>query len=169
MSGSEGYHPERETVVVVDERNRPVGAVTRGEMRRKRLIHRATYVLVFNSKGELFVHKRSASKDVYPAHYDVAAGGVVLAGEGWEESAVRELEEELGVSGVPLRYHFEFYHEDGANRVFGRVFSCVWDGPLRLQPEEVEEGRFMPLDEVLEMAERHPFCPDGLKVLRAIV
>ena len=70
-----------EVVIIVDEENNEVGAVPRREMRAGRLLHRATYILVFNSRGELYVQKRTQKKDVFPGYYDVAAGGVVLAGE----------------------------------------------------------------------------------------
>ncbi|NIR17298.1 MAG: NUDIX domain-containing protein, partial [Desulfobacterales bacterium] len=72
-----------------------------------RLPHRATYILVFNSGGELYVQKRTQTKDVFPGYYDVAAGGVVLAGESYEEGAVRELLEELGIRGTPLEELFD--------------------------------------------------------------
>ena len=70
---------------------------------------------------------------------------------------------------MDLHYRFEFYHEDAGNRVFGRVYTCTWDGPMRLQPEEVEEGGFMTVRDVLRLAEERPFCPDGLKVLDRLV
>lgn len=158
-----------EQVTVVDADNRVLGAVSRREMRARCLPHRATYVFVFNSRGELFLQRRTATKDVYPSHHDVAAGGVVLAGESYEESAARELEEELGVRGVPLVFRFDFYHEDGGNRVWGRVYTCLHDGPMTLQEEEVESGRFLPVAEVLALAEREPFTPDGLRALRRLL
>lgn len=155
-----------ERVAIVDAENRVVGAAARREMRARNLPHRAAYVLVFNSRGDLFVQRRTATKDVYPAHWDTAAGGVVLSGESYEEAAARELAEELGVSGVPLAAHFDLYHEDGGNRVWGRVYSCVADGPFVLQPEEVEDGRFLGVEETLALAAREPFTPDGLRALR---
>ncbi|MBI5443741.1 MAG: NUDIX hydrolase YfcD [Deltaproteobacteria bacterium] len=155
-----------ELVTIVDERNRVVGSASRQEMRSGGLIHRATYVLVFNSRGELFVQRRTASKDIYPRYYDVAAGGVVLAGESWDESAAREVEEELGVRGAPLQPLFELYYGDEGNRVWGAAYACTWDGPLTLQEEEVEWGAFLPVPEVLRLTEREPFTPDGLAVLR---
>lgn len=155
-----------EVVAIVDERNELIGSATRTEMRVRRLVHRATYVLVFNSSGELFVQQRTAHKDVYPSYYDVAAGGVVLAGESYDESAAREVEEELGVHGAPQKPLFEFFHQDGDNRVWGAAYACTWDGPVRLQAEEVAWGAFLPVSRILEMAEREPFTPDGLEVLR---
>ena len=63
-----------EKIVVVDQKNRVVGEAFRSEMREKKLIHRASYILVFNSVGEVFIQKRTILKDIYPGYYDVAAG-----------------------------------------------------------------------------------------------
>src|SRR5688572_7729079 len=118
--------PADEIVVIVDERNNVVGATSRREMRAKRLPHRSTYILVFNGGGELYVQKRTMTKDVFPGYYDVAAGGVVLAGEAYEQGAERELEEEMGIRGVPLSRLFDFYFEDATTRLWGCAFSCTY-------------------------------------------
>lgn len=153
-----------EIVAIVDEANRVTGQASRAEMRAGKLIHRACYILVFNRRGELFVQKRTLSKDIYPGFYDVAAGGVVLAGESYEESAGRELLEELGIS-AELTVGFDHFHDSTDNRVWGRVFTCRHDGPMRLQPEEVAEGFFLALPEVLAFSRREPFTPDGIEIL----
>ena len=155
-----------EIVAIVDEHNNVVGAAPRREMRAQRLPHRSTYILVFNSQGALYVQKRTMTKDVFPGYYDPAAGGVVLAGENYEESAQRELYEELGIRDVPLTPLFTFYFADERTRVWGRVFSCVYDGELVLQPEEVESGEFLPVAEILRRAQTEPYTPDGMYVLR---
>lgn len=155
-----------ELVTIVDQENNEVGVVKRREMRAGRLTHRATYILVFNSKGELYVQKRTKTKDVFPGYYDVAAGGVVLAGETYEKGAKRELAEELGIRGTPLTPLFDFYYEDDYIRLWGRAFSCIYDGKMMLQEEEVESGNFMNVEEVFRLAESEPFTPDCLKVLQ---
>lgn len=154
-----------EIIVIVDEHNREIGQCTRKAMRRDRLIHRASYVLVFDRRGDLFIQKRTMTKDVYPGYYDVAAGGVVLSGESYEESAERELFEELGIR-APLAWCFDHFHDDAENRVWGRVFTCIHNGPMVLQQDEVENGEFMPVSEVLEMSGLVPFTPDGIEILR---
>jgi isopentenyldiphosphate isomerase len=134
-------------------------------MRQRKLRHRATYVLVFNAGGQLFVHRRTATKDVYPSFLDVAIGGVVTAGETYDEAAQRELAEEIGVSGVPLRCMLPFHYEDEDNRVNGMVYSCTYDGPVKLQPEEIVSGEWLDLDQVLEQTQHESFCPDGIEAL----
>ncbi len=154
-----------EQVDVVDADDRVVGRASRSEVRARRLRHRATYILLFNSRGQLFVHLRSAAKDVYPSHYDVAVGGVVAAGETYDSAARRELAEEVGVVEAPLRGIVAFQFEDADNRVNGQVYSCTWDGPLALQAEEIVSGEWLDLDQVLERTQHAPFCPDGIEAL----
>ena len=155
-----------EIVAIVDTQNNVVGAAPRWKMRANRLIHRSTYILVFNSAGALYVQKRTMTKDVFPGYYDPATGGVVLAGESYEESAQRELAEEMGIRNVPLTRLFDFYFADERTQVWGGAFSCVYDGPLSLQEEEVESVSIMTSDEIFQRAQIQQFTPDGLYVVQ---
>lgn len=157
-----------ELVEIVDRDNTPIGAVTRRIMRQQNLIHRASYILVFNRQGQLFIQKRTATKDIYPGYWDLAAGGVVQAGETYLESAARELREELGVAGVKLRHLFDQYFEDEHNKVWGRIFTCVHNGPFTLQAEEIDYGRFIPLSEIEALHRSEPVTPDGMALLRQL-
>jgi len=154
----------QELVAIVDERNHVVGSALRAVMRREGLIHRAAYILVFDSRGRLFVQDRTMTKDIFPGYHDLCTGGVVAAGEEYEESARRELEEELGVKDVPLTFHFDFYGEYAGQKAWGRVFSCVSDGPFILQPEEITGGAFLDTDEVRSLIRREPCTPDSVYV-----
>jgi isopentenyldiphosphate isomerase len=155
-----------ELVDIVDDADRVIDQVTRHEVRRRNLRHRSVYVLVFNSAGQLFTHRRTLTKDVFPGQWDVAAGGVLNAGEDYDDGAKRELREELGVDGVTLRRLFPLRYDDARNHVVGMVYSCTWDGPFRLQAAEIVEGLWMDLDVLLDRTQRDPFCPDGLEALR---
>ena len=66
---------------VVDLADRVIGRATRNEVHQKGLYHRAVHVLVFNSQGQLFLQKRSASKDTFPGKWDSSASGHLCAGE----------------------------------------------------------------------------------------
>jgi isopentenyldiphosphate isomerase len=138
--------------------------VTRREMRARRLPHRATYILVFNARDELFVHLRVATKDVYPSHWDVAIGGVLAAGESFDAGARREAREELGVVIEPEAL-FPFHYADAATIVHGMVYRARHEGPFRLQPEEIVGGEFVSLAELDTRTAHAPFCPDGLAAL----
>jgi isopentenyldiphosphate isomerase len=155
-----------ELVDVVDEHDSVLTQATRREVRLRNLRHRCAYVLVFNSQGQLFVHQRTQTKDIFPGYWDVAVGGILSAGEDYDAGARRELSEEIGVQGVPLRRLFPLRYEDRENRVHGLVYSCTYDLPLRLQVSEISAGEWLDLDVVLERAERVKFCPDSLEALR---
>lgn len=160
--------PAEELVEIVDRDNTPIGAVTRRIMRQQNLIHRASYILVFNRQGQLFIQKRTATKDIYPGYWDLAAGGVVQAGETYLESAARELREELGVAGGKLKHLFDQYFDDEHNKVWGRIFTCVHNGPFTLQAEEIDYGRFIPLSEIEALHRSEPVTPDGMALLRRL-
>lgn len=153
-----------EMVGIVDQDNHPLGGRTRGRMRAEGLTHRATYVLVMNHEDQFFVQKRTTTKDIYPGYWDLAAGGVVLAGEGYEEAAARELREEMGIE-AELTFLFDHYYQDKANKVWGRVFLCRHPGPFLLQESEIEYGRFMGVDEVRRLAQQEALTPDGIEIL----
>ncbi len=157
--------PGEEQVQIVDRQNRIIGSEPRSIMRRQVLTHRASFILVFNAMGELFLQKRTDTKDIYPGYWDVAAGGMVKAGESYEESAKRELAEELGITGIPLHFLFDHYYGDTVNKVWGRVFYCRHEGPFRLQAEEVAYGRFITVAAALSLSFSEPFTPDGVEIL----
>ncbi len=150
----------QEIVMVVDDENRPVAEVPRHRVRSENLPHRATYIFVFDRVGRVLVQRRTAIKDMYPSYYDLAAGGVVAAGESYEESAKREAQEELGIRDTALESKFDFYYEDERNRCFGRVFTCVHEGPFMLQAEEVERVAFHTV-EAITAGEVEPVTPDS--------
>ena len=156
-----------ELVTIVDRQNNVVGVAERAEMRSRRLPHRASFVFVFREDGKLVVQRRTMTKDVWPGWYDLAAGGVVVDGESYEESAHRELAEELGVSGGPLRGGVEFLFEDAAVQVWGCAYTCVYDGELRLQEEEVAAVEEWGAAEIERAAiGAVPVTPDSWKALQ---
>ena len=157
-----------EMVPIVDEHDDVVGQVPRHVMRAQALLHRVTYILIFDSRGRLFVQKRTVTKDLYPGYYDLAAGGVVCVGENYQESALREVWEELGIDNAKLTFHFKFFFEQENNRCWGQVYSCIHDGPFVLQEEEVESGQFLELDEVLNN-EIAPITPDTKAVFERYI
>jgi isopentenyldiphosphate isomerase len=157
-------NPAEELVDVIDAEGRTVGIVTRREMRTKRLPHRCVYVLVFNTQGELLMHQRTPTKDIFPSRWDVAVGGVLAAGEDYATGARREAEEELGIV-APLELLFPFRYEDERTVVQAMVYRICHDGPFRLQPEEVACAEFVTMEELESHRRERQFCPDGLEVL----
>ncbi len=131
----------QELLDVVDENDKVIGVKTRGEIHAEGLMHRAVHILVFNSSGGLFIQKRSMSKDENPGQWDSSAAGHVDSGETYLQCAIRELEEELGVvPGHPLEHIFHVQPSLLNGMEHSPVYRCVFDGEMRLQIEEIDEG-----------------------------
>jgi len=121
---------------VVNDRDEVIGREYRSEVHRRGLMHRAVHVLVFNSKGELFLQKRSQTKDTFPGAWDSSASGHLCCGEEYDVCALRELDEEIGLKpkAPPERlFKIDAGPQTGQEHVW--VYRCVCDQPLKLNPE----------------------------------
>lgn len=160
-------NPTAEMVALVDQLGREIGQAPRTRVRAENLRHAATAVLVRNSRGEIFVHRRSAEKDWAPSHHDAAVGGVLRAGEDVGAAAARELAEELGVVGAELAPLGLASFADATNQVVEHIFATVWDGPITFADGEIVWGVWMSLPE-LALRLRDPgwlFVPDTRALL----
>ena len=158
--------PGDELLDVVDDHDRVVGRATRREVRLGRLLHRFSSILCWDPDGRLYVHRRTDDKDVYPGMYDMAAGGVLAAGESYLEAARRELAEELGVVGPEPRFLFKHRYRGSENPSWSALFEVTWDGPVTPQASEIAWGAFLTLEELAAGIEAWPFVPDGLEIFR---
>ncbi|MHA6618304.1 NUDIX domain-containing protein [Pseudonocardia sp. DLS-67] len=167
-----------EPVARYDAAGHEIGVAPRGVVYRDGLWHASTGVLVLqgteaggaggvgehSGNGErVYLHRRSPEKLIFPGCYDCWAGGVLGPGESPDAAAARELDEELGVRGVPLTPIGRLAYDDGAVRYHLFLYEARWDGPLTHQPEEVVWGGWVTLPElrgVLDDPDR-PFAPDG--------
>ena len=123
-----------------DPHGRVVGTAPRDVMRAENLPHGATAVLVRRSTGEIYVHRRADTKDLWPGRHDCAAGGVLQAGEDPDEAATRELAEELGIEGAQLTPLVRRWYRDADTCYFAYAYVTTWDGPVRFTDGEVADG-----------------------------
>ncbi|MCX4668401.1 NUDIX domain-containing protein [Streptomyces sp. NBC_01381] len=156
--------PRDEILAIVDENDEVVGEAPRGEVYARGLRHRCAFILVRDPEGRVFVHRRTPTKLVFPSHYDVFVGGVVGAGESYDDAALREAQEELGVSGLPQPTPlFKFLYEDGAGHSWwSYVYEVVCDLPVSPQVEEVDWHAFLTEDELERRLGEWEWTPDGL-------
>jgi isopentenyldiphosphate isomerase/aminoglycoside phosphotransferase len=138
-----------EVVALYDDGGRPDGSAPRPLMRAQNLRHAATGIVVRDPYGRIYVHRRTPTKDVYPAHWDFTAGGVVLAGEDPLDGARRELAEELGVTSE-LEPLGESDYADSVTCYRAFRYVTTWDGPITPQPEEVAYGAWLSLERLLD-------------------
>ncbi|MYS06555.1 NUDIX domain-containing protein [Streptomyces sp. SID6041] len=154
-----------EILDVVDEQDRVIGRAPRAEVYARGLIHRCVFVRVRDAEGRIFVHRRTPTKLVFPSMYDMFVGGVVGAGESYDEAALREAEEELGVRGLPRPEPVLTFLYDSAG-VAGTWWSAVYEVrcelPVDPQAEEVAWHAFLTEAELAERLDEWPWVPDGL-------
>jgi isopentenyldiphosphate isomerase len=134
---------------VVNERDEVIDRQPRSEVHRLGLLHRAVHVLVFNSRGEVFLQKRSMTKDREPGKWDSSTSGHVDSGEDYDVSAVRELHEEIGltVEKTPERL-FKIAACAETDQEFVWIYRCRAEGPFRLHPDEIETGGWFATEKV---------------------
>ncbi len=147
---------------VVNERDEVIGHAPRREVHRSGLRHRAIHVFVFNARGEIFLQKRSMSKDSSPGRWDSSASGHVDSGEDYDACAVRELREEIGllVSACPSRV-FKVGPCAETGQEFVWLYHDVSEGPFVLHPEEIEGGEWFACEHINNWVENSPqeFAP----------
>ena len=114
--------------------------------------------------GELVVHRRADWKDVYPGAWDVCFGGVLGAGEAWDDAARRELAEEAGIDAVPRLVAIGTWEQGGA-AVNGRVYLVESDGPFTCPDGEVAEVAKVPLAALPGWLQGRTVCPDSLALV----
>ena len=148
-------------VDIVDHDDNVLYQCTRKEMRAQVLRHRAVFIAVVNSAGELLIHQRSAMKDLWPSWWDLAVGGVVSAGEGYDDAALRELDEEVGIAGVPLVELGVGTYSDEEVSLVGRCFMVKYDGPLVLRDGEVVAIEWVSQNDLMQRLVERDFLPDS--------
>lgn len=159
-----GMNPADEILDIVDDNDRVLAQVPRGEAYARGLRHRCVFIQARDAAGRLFVHRRTPTKLVFPSLYDMFVGGVVGAGESYDEAALREAEEELGVSGLPRpEFLFKFLYDDGAGKSWwSAVYEVRCDLPVDPQAEEVQWHDFLTPDEVERRLGEWEWVPDGV-------
>src|SRR5437899_9495125 len=126
---------------VVNERDEVIGQKPRNEVHRLGLMHRATHVLVFNSRGQVFLQKRSMQKDRQPGVWDSYTSGHLDRGEDYDACALRELREEIGLRlEAPPERLFKLPASQETDQEHVWVYRCDAEGPFALHPDEIERG-----------------------------
>ena len=153
---------------IVDKNDRILGSASRSQVHGNNLLHRAVHILIFNEAGEVYLQQRSRWKDRHPLKWDSSAAGHVAAGESYDETARRELKEELGVS-IPLQKILKLPGAQRTDHEFIWLYRGVVSGDLFPNKCEIERGRFLPPAVVdgWTLARPEDFAPGFLECWKA--
>ena len=153
---------------VVDKKDRILGHASRSEVHGNNLLHRAVHILIFNEAGEVYLQQRSRWKDRHPLKWDSSAAGHVAEVESYDETARRELKEELGVS-VPLQKISKLPATQRTDHEFIWIYRGEVSGGLVPNKCEIERGTFLPPAMVDDWTSARPedFAPGFLECWKA--
>ena len=157
-----------ELLDIVDENGTPTGqTIDREEAHRLGIRHRTSHVWLarkHDGKIQVLLQKRSRNKDSYPGCYDISSAGHIPAGQGFVESALRELREELGIEAKAeeliccgrRRFEFRdvFHGREFRDAQVSNVYLLWRDmeaSRFRIQKSELESVMWMDLDRCFEM------------------
>ncbi|MFM7181950.1 MAG: 16S rRNA (adenine(1518)-N(6)/adenine(1519)-N(6))-dimethyltransferase RsmA [Verrucomicrobiales bacterium] len=125
---------------VVDQNDQVIGRERRADVHARDLLHRAVHVFVWNKYGEIFLQKRSRLKDKHPGVWDSSASGHLDSGEDYDACAIRELEEELGITGANARRVAYIHACPNTGWEFVRLYHTDWNGNPKFPCAEIESG-----------------------------
>ena len=150
----------KEFVVLVDQDDQKLGLMEKQQAHVAGLLHRAFSVFVFNSKGELMIQQRAASKYHSPTLWTNTCCSHPRDNETYEEAAHRRLQEEMGFD-CELEYKFNFIYKahlenNLIEHELDHVFIGTFDEDPKLNPEEVMAYRWVELDDLKKDMEKNP-------------
>lgn len=149
-----------EHVILVDAHDNETGVMEKMEAHVKGVLHRAFSVLVFNTKGEMLIQKRAECKYHSAGLWTNTCCSHPRPGERIEEAARRRLQEEMGLDLFPERaYSFIYRVElDGGliENELDHVLTATYDGAPSMNPNEVQDWKYINLAELKTRMETHP-------------
>jgi isopentenyl-diphosphate Delta-isomerase len=149
-----------EFVVLVDREDRELGLMEKQQAHVAGLLHRAFSVFIFNSKGELMLQQRAASKYHSPTLWTNTCCSHPRVNESYLDAAKRRLVEEMGFD-CDLHYKFDFIYKANLDNgltehELDHVFIGKFDGEPNLNPDEVMAYRWVEMEDLKKDMFKNP-------------
>lgn len=149
-----------EKVILVDEHDEVIGTMEKMEAHQKGVLHRAFSILLFNPQGEILLQKRSKSKYHSGGLWTNTCCSHPRPDESMNAATRRKLKQEMGIDLQP-EYAYKFIYNVNLDHgliehEYDHVFVGQFDGTPEVNNEEVEDWKFMDLNDLREDARRNP-------------
>jgi isopentenyl-diphosphate delta-isomerase type 1 len=159
---------QNELLDVVDDSDNIISQATRRECHKRKLRHKTTGAFVFDNNWRIFITQRSKTKDMEPLYWSISSGGHVQSGDSYEKTIKRELKEELGITKEPkfikiIRNDTDEELENSAR------YYMVTNQKLKINKEEIKQGRFVTFEELEEFMKKERFTNDTKNVFPILV
>lgn len=161
------YVEQEEWLPQVDTNGNVIGKISRKEAHAGTFkLHPVVHLHLFNSKGELYLQKRSIHKDIQPGKWDTAVGGHVDYGETISQALYRETKEELGIEiGNPTSLTTYLFRSQVEEELV-HIHKAIYDGTIYPDVAEISEGRFWNIAELEEILDSAIFTPNFVQEYR---
>ena len=149
-------------IQVVNDKDEPLYGVAIEQVYRESLIHRVVYVAVIDEDGKLLLQKRGAQLLTDPGRWDISVGGHVDNDEPYEQAALREMSEEIGLKQLTINELTHFYKEatilGKVQRRFIRVYEVRVKHDLKINVDnrEVSETKWFTIQEIKQLLLKNP-------------
>ncbi|MBC8643999.1 isopentenyl-diphosphate Delta-isomerase [Flavobacterium lindanitolerans] len=149
-----------EKVILVNERDEQIGLMPKLEAHEKAELHRAFSIFILNSKNEVMLQQRASQKYHSPLLWTNTCCSHQREGESNIQAGNRRLMEEMGFS-TELKELFHFIYkapfDNGlTEHELDHVMVGYFDGEPVINPEEVEDWKWMDIDAIKEDMQLHP-------------
>lgn len=147
-------------VLLVNERDEPVGTMEKMEAHRRGILHRAFSVFIFDRSGRMLLQQRAAGKYHGGGLWTNTCCSHPYPEEPVATAAVRRLQEEMGFT-APLEKIFHFtYRAEVENSLieheYDHVFAGEFEGTVAMNPDEVADFRYLSMPELKEALATEP-------------
>lgn len=151
----------QELFPIVNEQGEVIGRATRAECHSgSMLLHPVVHLHIFDSKGRLYLQRRSMNKDIQPGKWDTAVGGHIDYGESVDEALRREVREELGITQFTPIHNFIYHFRSSVERELVYSYRTIYEGEIKIDPVEIDEGRYWDIDDIIEQLGQGVFTPN---------
>lgn len=160
-------------VVVVDQQDNPIGLKAYSDLKYEDVYRVSALWLTDTNTGDVLMTQRKWTKHNDPGKWMAAASGTIEEGEDYDQNIVHEIEEEIGLSDLKLTKGPKEYTDDGIHKYFVQWYIAEVgrsEVTIKIQEEEVEAYKWMPLDELINDLKDHPdkYVPSLAKDMRTL-
>ncbi|MBP6931622.1 MAG: NUDIX domain-containing protein [Candidatus Pacebacteria bacterium] len=144
-------------IPVVNEQDEIIGYKDRLDRSPEDII-RITSIWITDENGDILMQQRKFNKKNNPGKWSAAVAGTVEESETYESNAYKEMEEEIGVSDVPLTISKKLYGETAGGKRFLQIYTAKFskDKKLTAQENEVEQLKWFTKEELLRELKENP-------------
>ncbi|WP_341802751.1 sodorifen biosynthesis isopentenyl-diphosphate Delta-isomerase SodA [Serratia plymuthica] len=149
-----------EMLILVDDKDNPIRSEGKFSVHQQGLLHRAFSIFIFDNKGRWLLQQRAFSKYHSAGLWTNSCCGHPRWGEATDAAAQRRLQEEMGFL-TPLKKvsSFTYHAEVPGNLIeheFDHIYVGLFEGEPDINPDEVENSRWIDVIPLLHEVELHP-------------